>query len=64
MRVANVIQQLREHGVHVSRLVFGFKPDFIGLNVNQAFGDFFEFERGDVGVFYVFLGLNVLQLGV
>ena len=59
--VADVIQKLREHGVYVCGLVFGFKPDFFGLDVYQAFGNFFELQRGDVGIFYVFFALGGLE---
>jgi hypothetical protein len=55
------MQQLREHGVAgVFAGVFGFKPDFIGLNVDQALGVALEAQGFDVGVFNVFLRASVV----
>jgi hypothetical protein len=44
--------------------VFGFKPDFIGADVYQAFGVTFESQRFDVNVFNVFFALGLLEFGV
>ena len=59
--VADVIQKLREHGVYVCGLMFGFKPDFFGLNIYQAFGNFFQFQRADISIFYIFFALGGLE---
>ena len=54
-----------EHGVAgVFAGVLGFKPDFPGLNVDQAFGVALEAQRLDVRIFDVFFALGVLQLGI
>ena len=64
-RHLHVVQQLREHGVggRATR-VFGFKPDFIGLNVDQPLGEALESKGFDVSVFNVFFALGGLQLGI
>ena len=59
------MQQLREHGVAgIFAGVLGLEPDFLCLDVNQAFGVALEAQRLDVRVFDVFFALGGLQLGV
>ena len=59
------MQQLGEHGVAgVAAGVFGLKPDFVGLDVNQPLGMAFDAQRFDVRVFNVFFGFGFLEGGV
>jgi hypothetical protein len=44
--------------------VFGFKPNFFCLDIDQAFGVALEAQGFDVGVFDVLFALGGLQLGV
>ena len=64
-RDLHIVQQLREHGVGgVLAAVLGFKPDFFGLDVDQALGKALEAEGFDVSVFDVFFAFDGLELGV
>lgn len=59
------MQQLREHGVTGALAsVLGLKPDFLGLDVDQALGVALEAQGFDVGVFDVFFTAGLLELGV
>ena len=52
-------QQLRKHGVAgVPSGVFGLKPDFFGLNIDQALGVAFQAQGFDVRIFNVFFALG------
>ena len=60
-RHLHIVQQLREHGVGgVLAAVLGFKPDFLGLNVDQAFGVALETEGLDICVFDVLFAFSGL----
>ncbi|MDD3017876.1 MAG: hypothetical protein PHE74_05765 [Comamonas sp.] len=53
------MQQLRKHGVAgVSAGVFGLKPYFLGLNIDQALGVAFQAQGFDVRIFNVFFALG------
>ena len=58
-RHLHVMQQLRKHGVAgVSAGVFGLKPYFLGLNIDQALGVAFQAQGFDVRIFNVFFALG------
>lgn len=60
-RILNVMQQLREHRIAgIFARVLGLKPDFIGANIDQAFGIAFQPERLDISIFNVFFAAGLL----
>ena len=56
------MQQLGEHGIAgMLAGVFGLKPNFAGLNVDQALGKALQPQCFDVNIFDIFFTLCFLQ---
>jgi hypothetical protein len=55
---AHINQQLAKHDNRRGGVALGHKPNFFGLNINQAFVDAFQAKRRNVLVFYIFFGFG------